>query len=179
MDKTFSVTEIYFSAFASTLDRPCEITSVELPSTITSIWQSAFAGCENLNRMVIHAVTPPFAAELFEYDPSDEFSYYYYEYLGYDSNALYDQVTLFVPNESVEEYRAHQEWGKFTHIVPFIGAGPGDVNGDGEITIKDATDLVDQLLNGGETSAWMDVNGDGNVGIKDITDLIDRLLGED
>ena len=179
MDKAFKVTEIYYGAFASTLDHSCEITSVELPSTITGIRQSAFAGCTNLNRIVIHAVTPPYADEIFEYDPSDEYYYYYYEYLGYDANILYDQVTLFVPNESLSAYQAHWQWAQFSHIVPFIGAGPGDVNGDGSIGIKDATDLVDQLLSDGDVPAWMDVNGDGNVGIKDITDLIDRLLSED
>lgn len=176
MDKTFNVTEIYYNAFASTLGHPCKITSMELPNSITHVWQSAFAGCENLNRIVIHAGTPPYAMELFEYDPSDEYYSYYFE-SGYDANALYDQVTLFVPNESIEEYRAHGEWGKFTHIVPFIGAGPGDVNGDGTINIKDVTDLIDQLLSGGEgQEACMDLNGDGTVSIKDVTDLIDRLL---
>ena len=84
---------------------------------------------------------------------------------------------LFVPNESLEAYRTHEEWGKFTHIVPFIGAGPGDVNGDGSISVGDATNLIDLLLSGGELPAWMDVNGDGHVSIKDITDLIDMLLG--
>ena len=57
---------------------------------------------------------------------------------------VYEQATLFVPAESLEAYRAHEEWGKFTHIVPFLGAGPGD----GVVTIKDVTDLIDMLLSG-------------------------------
>ena len=85
-------------------------------------------------------------------------------------------MTLFVPNESLEDYKAHEEWGKFTHIVPFIGAGPGDINGDGNIAISDATELVDMLLNGDELPAWGDVNGDGNVTVLDVTDMIDLLM---
>ena len=89
---------------------------------------------------------------------------------------VYEQATLFVPAESLEAYRAHEEWGKFTHIVPFVGAGPGDINGDGNIAISDATNLIDQLLSGDELPAYADVNGDGVVTIKDVTDLIDMLL---
>lgn len=169
-DNYYTVTGIYPSAFAPVLNEISDITSVELPSTINRVGYDAFKDCANLKRIILHAVTPPDAYELFG------FSYY-----PDDGNIsyLYNQVSLFVPNESIEEYRAHEEWSRFTHIVPFIGAGPGDVNGDGSIGIKDATDLVDQLLSDGEVPAWMDVNGDGNVGIKDITDLIDRLLSED
>ena len=174
-DKTYAVTMIYRKAFASTFHRPCKITSVELPCTITELWQSAFAGCVNLNRMVVHAITPPYAFEIFYYDYVDE-DYGYYDYIGFDGNTLYDQVTLFVPNESIEEYRAHDEWGKFTHIVPFNGAGPGDINGDGNIAINDVTNIIDQLLGGEEIPAYCDVDGDGNVSIKDVTALIDQLL---
>ena len=90
---------------------------------------------------------------------------------------LYDQVKLFVPFEALEAYRAHEEWGRFTHMVPFIGAGPGDVNGDGQMNIADVTGLIDQLLGGGELPAYIDVNGDGMVNITDVTTLIDMLLG--
>ena len=89
---------------------------------------------------------------------------------------LYDRVKLFVPNEALEAYRSHEEWGRFAHIVPFLGAGPGDTNGDGEINIADVTVLIDQLLSGEELPAYFDVDGDGEVNIKDVTDLIDMLL---
>ena len=94
---------------------------------------------------------------------------------GYDVS-VYDQATLYVPYESLESYQAHAEWGKFSRIVPFIGAGPGDVNGDGSIAINDVTNLIDLLLSGEELPAWVDVNGDGNVTIADVTVLIDMLL---
>ena len=55
----------------------------------------------------------------------------------------------------------------------------GDVNGDGEVSIKDVTDLIDYLL-GTEVQDFVfeaaDVSGDHEISIKDVTDLIDILL---
>ena len=95
---------------------------------------------------------------------------------GYGEDDPFFDATLFVPQEGLEAYKTHEQWGKFLHIVPFIGAGPGDINGDGSIAIGDATNLIDMLLSGDELPAWADVNGDGEVTIKDITVLIDMLL---
>ena len=172
----YAVKGIRNAAFASTFDLSCDVTSVELPNTIEEIGPSAFAGCTSLRSMTVYAVTPPYADNLFEYDYDDE-NYGYYDYIGFDETQLYDLVTLYVPNESLEAYRAHVEWGKFTHIVPFVGAGPGDVDGDGQINIDDVTGLIDQLLFGEELPAYIDVDGDGAVDINDVTMLIDMLLG--
>ena len=173
--QTYTVTGISENAFED-----CDVSSVTLPSTITTLYHGAFWGsslkqitipssvtfigdfaldCPNLTKIVCMGTTP---SELLDG----------YMWLMY----ITDQATVFVPQESLEDYTAHQEWGRFTHIVPFIGAGPGDVNGDGNISVSDVTDLIDELLNGGDKPAWMDVNGDGTVSIKDITDLIDMLL---
>ena len=54
----------------------------------------------------------------------------------------------------------------------------GDVNHDGEINIKDVSDLIDRLL-GNEANSCpycSDVNCDDDVNIKDVSDLIDFLL---
>lgn len=51
----------------------------------------------------------------------------------------------------------------------------GDVNGDGLVDISDVTNLIDIILNGGE-SVGGDVNGDGRVDISDATRLIDLIL---
>ena len=94
-----------------------------------------------------------------------------------DSDSFpYKLVTLFVPNESLEAYQTAIIWRLFYRIVPFIGAGPGDINGDGNIAINDVTNLIDQLLSSDELPAYADVNGDGVVTIKDVTVLIDMLL---
>ena len=131
--------------------------NVTIGESVMSIGNHAFSYCDSLTNVTCKATTVPNAEE----------------------NAFfgqYDKVTLFVPNEALEGYQAHEEWGKFTHIVPFIGAGPGDVNGDGNITIGDVTNLIDQLINGEEIPAYFDVNGNGSVTIGDITAIIDMLL---
>ena len=54
----------------------------------------------------------------------------------------------------------------------------GDVNGDGNVNISDATTLIDLLLGGGTiNNPAADCNNDGNVTIIDLTALIDYLLG--
>ena len=83
---------------------------------------------------------------------------------------------LYVPNESLEAYRAHEEWGKFSHIVPFIGGGPGDVDGDGSIGINDVTNVIDMIVSDEDAPAYCDVDGDGMVGINDVTTILDMLL---
>ncbi len=57
---------------------------------------------------------------------------------------------------------------------------PGDVNGDGEVNIKDVSALIDYLLTGdteGVNLANADMSQDHEVSIKDVSALIDFLLG--
>jgi hypothetical protein len=154
---------------------------VTIPNTITTIPRLAFAHCEKLKCVTIPESVVSFGSEPFAYcyalsrviskplvPPTNETQHAFYS-----SNA---NAVLFVPNESLDAYRADNVWGKFVHIVPFIGAGPGDVNGDGNVSIGDVTNLIDMLING-DAPAYYDVNGDGQVSIADITALIDQLLG--
>ena len=53
---------------------------------------------------------------------------------------------------------------------------PGDVDGDGSITIADVTTLINILLVGVEENAAADVNSDGQTNISDVTKLINALL---
>ena len=52
---------------------------------------------------------------------------------------------------------------------------PGDVNGDGEITIADVNTLIDQILNSTGTDA-SDVNKDGEINVADVNALIGIIL---
>ena len=61
------------------------------------------------------------------------------------SDIIYQQALLFVFNGLSEDYRVHQEWSKFSHIVPFLGAAHGDIDGVGNIAINDVTDVIDML----------------------------------
>ena len=158
-DETYSVAGISDYAFYH-----CGVTSVDVPNTATSIGYLAFSDCANLTRVTCRAITPPSTWYSFSGDGH------------YPHDLIYENATLFVPAESLEAYQSHEEWGKFTHIVPFLGAGPGDINGDGNIAISDVTGLIDLLLSGGDMPSYADANGDGVVTIKDVTDLIDMLL---
>lgn len=59
----------------------------------------------------------------------------------------------------------------------------GDVNGDGEVSIRDVSLFIDFLLFDGDVSPFIreaaDVNLDGEISIKDVSELIDILLGTD
>lgn len=88
---------------------------------------------------------------------------------------LYDQVTLYVPYDNLEMYKADLEWSRFTRIVPFIGAGPGDIDGSGGIDVDDVTGIIGMILDG-TVPEYADVNGDGAADIDDITAIINMLL---
>ena len=136
--------------------------SATIGNSVTFIGQDAFRACDSLMCVTCFAVNPPCA--------NDCFIDLYYE------NTIYAHATLFVPNEALEAYRAHEEWGRFSRIVPFLGAGPGDINGDGRLSITDVTGIIELLLDGGDIPAYCDVNGDGRVSITDVTTLINMLL---
>ncbi len=66
-----------------------------------------------------------------------------------------------------------------THTVIFPSAPiPGDVNGDGEVSIADINSVIDLILRG-EHNDNGDVNGDGEVTIADINAVIDIILNGD
>ena len=136
------------------------LTSISIGNSVSYIGNYAFSTYSKLERVVCHSMVPPTISR--------------YNFMEAAYNA-----TLYVPFEAQEEYITHENWGKFTHIVPFIGAGPGDVDGDGQLGIADVTVLVDLLLNGDEKPAVADVDGNGTVGIADVTALIDLLLSGD
>ena len=160
-DQTYTVTGIADWAF----DSNGGLTDVTLPATMMTIGERAFAECYDLNTITCHAVVPPsIVADCFIC-------------INYPEKNTYERVTLFVPNESLEAYREHEEWGRIAQIVPFLGAGPGDVNGDGTLNVSDVTGIINLLINAGEeTPAYCDVNGDGEVNISDVTIIINRLM---
>ena len=152
--KTYRVTGIYHEAFWG-----CKVTSLDLPATMTEIGECNFNNSpDDPKYFVCRAITPPEVAE------------------NYYGNHFGNGQTLFVPAESLQAYRVHSVWKNFGRIVPFLGAGPGDVNGDGKIAISDVTGVIGQLLDSYDIPAYYDVNGDGKVTIADVTALIDKLL---
>ena len=52
---------------------------------------------------------------------------------------------------------------------------PGDVNGDGEVTVADVNAVITGILNG-SVDMTCDVNGDGEVTIADVNAVITIIL---
>ena len=53
---------------------------------------------------------------------------------------------------------------------------PGDVNGDGEVDVRDITALIDVIMNSITDNPRADVNGDTDIDVRDITALIDIIM---
>ena len=152
------------------------ITMVILPAQITNLEHSCFEGCEYLTEIYN-----------FSHDPQGCMSTTFEDY-------HYENCTLYVPLGTKEIYQQVPVWGSFRHIEEFdaITIIPGDVNGDGEITVADANSVV-VIINGGSShghtrvpnpdgGGWInlaDVNGDGEVNIADINAIINMILTQD
>ena len=151
-----------------------EITYVVLPKQITNIEYNCFECCENLTSVYN-----------FNSDPQGCLSTAFEDY-------HYGTCTLFVPLGTKEIYENSAVWNRFQHIEEFnADIIPGDVNGDGEITIADANNAIEVIVNGGSSGGhsrvpnpnggfWIniiDANHDGEVNIADINAIIDMILG--
>ena len=137
------------------------MTNLTIGKSVTSIGDRAFYGCNGLTGVTCLATIPP------------SVSYYTF------SSNNYNDAILYVPQVSVEAYRTAANWSRFTHIEGIGVVEPGDIDGDGEMNIKDVTDLIDMLLAGTiniENYPAADVNGDGSIDVADVTTLIDMLL---
>ena len=146
-----SVTRIGMYAFFQCSD----VSSVVIGSAVSSIKSNAFNGCDSLK--VVTCLVP--------------------EPLAINENVfknLYGQAVLRVPAASLEAYQAASPWNRFSAVVA-IDVSQGDVNLDGETSVADLADLIDQILEGCVTE-YSDVNGDGSVNAGDVADLVDLLL---
>ena len=91
---------------------------------------------------------------------------FYYKKVNATRDDADDKPMYYVVEDEVE----------WNNIVVTIT--PGDVNGDGYITVADVTALIDYLLseNSNYYDPMADVNGDGVISVTDVTALIDMLL---
>ena len=150
------------------------ITMVILPAQITNLEHSCFEGCEYLTEIYN-----------FSHEPQGCMGTTFEDY-------HYENCTLYVPRGTKEIYEQVPVWGSFRHIEEFDATTiiPGDVNGDGEITVADANATIEVIINGGSSNGhsrvpnpdgggWIiidDVNGDGEISIADINAIINMIL---
>jgi len=101
-----SVTSIGDSAFYSCTGLTC----ITIPSSVTSIGGEAFNGCSNLQEIHAQSVTPIDLSAVY----SDEFN----NIDKISSGSLIKTCILYVPNETaVSLYKAAKGWNEFTNIL--------------------------------------------------------------
>ena len=130
-------------------------------------------------------------------DEGGEVLAYLVEGIGFDSRDMGDLLTPFTrrPDPDAE----YQEWCGLSHVIKdgeIIYKGlcydekrvqeamalgePGDLNGDGVVSITDVTMLIELVLNGPATGgphrADGDMNGNGDINITDVVMLIEQVL---
>ena len=134
--------------------------SATFGASVAEIGTYIFSNCSNLTDVKCRAQEPPACV-------TTSFS------------GVYTKATLHVLRPSLDAYRAHEVWSQFTNIEALPGAGPGDMNGDGEFTVSDITLLINAVVGAGENveyNADADVNGDGDVNITDVIQLINQMI---
>ena len=94
------------------------LTSVTIPNSVTSIGGNAFWGCESLKTVICEAIEVP--------------------ELG--NNVFYDmpisEATLYVPAQSLDDYKAAEQWKEFGTILPIEGESEEEIElNDTEMTI--------------------------------------------
>ena len=82
------------------------LTSVTIPSNVKILEGQLFEECENLNEIFIYSLEVP---EVHPYTFTDAWKYDKYTF-------LYDRVDLYVPCESLEDYKQHEIFGQFANI---------------------------------------------------------------
>lgn len=135
--------------------------NVTVGAGVDSIGDLAFYRCNSLKALIMHPELPPLTA-------SEECF----------SEVAYENATIYVADEWImEDYYWADVWTLFTHfaLMEELPSTPGDVNGDGEVSIADINALLDMILNGDEGTNG-DVNSDGEINIADINAVIDLIL---
>lgn len=167
-----SVTTIRNSAFGET-----GLTRLRIPNSTTRLEQLCFSYCQNLTDVIIgksvevigtfafhgdhalrritcKALTPPRVSSM------------------YGVPFEYENITLRVPAEVLEDYKAANVWKEFPYIEGFF---KGDVNDDKEVNIQDINMTINLILNDDYYDS-ADVNEDGEVNIADINAIIAIVL---
>jgi len=93
--KNYSVERIAENAFADCTN----LTIITIPKSVTNIGDNAFKNCRKLRRFICYAKHVPV--------------------LGYSDNiSSFNNATLYVPEESIDEYKTNKSWSRFAYILP-------------------------------------------------------------
>lgn len=115
------------------------IESVDIPATITSFLHGVFRNCMNLRTLICRSLTPPTA--IMKYDE--------WEYEDVFGDVDPDQVTVYVPDEVIQDYRYAGGFARFTNILPISALAQGvekveSEKSDGRKVIKEGQMFIQQ-----------------------------------
>ena len=105
-----SLTSINLPSSITSLKYECfyncsSLASIELPSSITSLGENCFAKCSHLTSMLCLAVEPP-SCILYNYTDT------------HNTSLVNNAMRLYVPKESIEEYKQSDAWNSAKGIYP-------------------------------------------------------------
>ena len=115
-----SVKSIGYAAFEDC----SSLTSIEIPNSVTRIGEYAFSGCIGLTSVTCYATTPPVLA------PNSN------SWLFVDIS----KIPLYVPLESVDAYKAAEQWKDFNPILP-ISASETETTGIQTTSTENTVDI--------------------------------------
>ena len=160
-----SVTVVDYAAFADCTS----LKSVKISSNVTEIGWYAFYGCTSLKSVIVPADV--------EYIGLYAFGYTFGE--DVEEMVKVDGFTIIGYSGSEAEIYAKENGFKFINLSADPTQKLGDVNGDGSISIDDATAVQKYLANmldlTDEQAELADVNMDGDITIDDVT-LVQKYL---
>ena len=158
-DKTFMVTEIAEGAFENNKN----LTDVVIPSSISGIGDKAFKGCKNLQSITLFITTP---INLYSVGARGVGT------MGNGSSVFegVDKKTcfLYVPDGSVDLYKAAPVWNEFKNIFP---VSKRDI-------VKSIKIITDYIMTGNSDGINLDdfdQNGDDKVNVVDLVLTINKL----
>lgn len=101
------------------------ITNITLPERLKSIGSVAFAGCSNLSNITCKATTPPSGGD-------------------YMFDGISPDVKIYVPSESLEDYKTAQYWSEYAEHMVAMNTTPANneiwyTSSTGDIIEVDAT----------------------------------------
>lgn len=137
------------------------ITLVDLPSSILTVSDNIFLGCDKLTSVFSRASVPP-------------------AFIGtrdvYEMKAVFDRATLYVPGGSVSKYKNDSYWKLYSNITDLKNFVNCDVNNDGKVNSTDIVAIYNYIsTKTGVTLEKADVNGDGKVNSTDIVTVYNHI----
>lgn len=132
------------------------LASIVIPNSVNEIEKYAFDGCRNLTSLTIGNHVKVIGNAAFSSCEIKNVYCYSKEVPQITNNTFYIMTqigNLYVPANSLENYKTDDLWNDFRHIYPLNGNEPtnmiyqkGDVNEDGEVNVADAVSVVNMIL---------------------------------